>query len=80
MAKPTKLTPKAPNQWNPEAPYNELPLLPTEDLEPKAILNRSITARSAVAELKQAAGREKLFLHPKLLTLLTRDGNTVTNY
>jgi Fic family protein len=29
---------------------------------------------------EQAAGREKVFLHPKLLTLLTRDGNVVPNY
>ena len=29
---------------------------------------------------EQAAGREKVFLHPKLLALLTRDGNVVPNY
>lgn len=56
MAKPTKPLPKPLNQWNPEAPYNELPLLPpTADLETKAILKQCITARAALAELKQAA-------------------------
>ena len=29
---------------------------------------------------EKAVGREKLYLHPKLLTLLTRDTNTVENY
>ncbi len=56
MAKPTKPLPKPLDQWNPEAPYNELPLLPpTADLETKAILKQCITARAALAELKQAA-------------------------
>jgi Fic family protein len=56
MAKPTKPLPKPLNQWNPEAPYNELLLLPpTADLETKAILKQCITARAALAELKQAA-------------------------
>jgi Fic family protein len=56
MAKPTNPLPKPLNQWNPEAPYNELPLLPpTADLETKAILKQCITARAALAELKQAA-------------------------
>ena len=56
MSKPTKPLPKPLNQWNPEAPYNELPLLPpTADLETKAILKQCITARAALAELKQAA-------------------------
>ena len=56
MAKLTKPLPKPLNQWNPEAPYNELPLLPpTADLETKAILKQCITARAALAELKQAA-------------------------
>ena len=56
MAKPTNPLPKPLNQWNPEAPYNGLPLLPpTADLETKAILKQCITARAALAELKQAA-------------------------
>ena len=42
--------------WNPEKPYNDLPLLPPEvELETKAVLKRCIEARTALAELKQAA-------------------------
>lgn len=41
--------------WQPDQPFNELPLLPPEaDLETKAILKQCIRARSALAELKQA--------------------------
>ena len=42
--------------WHPEKPYNDLPLLPPAvELETKAVLKRCITARAALAELKQAA-------------------------
>lgn len=42
--------------WNPEVPYNELPPLPPEsELETKTVLRKCITARAALAELKQAA-------------------------
>lgn len=46
----------APSTWRPEQPYNGLPLLPpAREIETKAILKRCITARAALAELKQAA-------------------------
>jgi Fic family protein len=46
----------APNAWRPEQPYNGLPPLPpAREIETKAILKRCITARAALAELKQAA-------------------------
>lgn len=42
--------------WHPEKPYNELPLLPPSvELEAKAVLKQCISARAALAELKQAA-------------------------
>src|SRR5690606_39202982 len=43
--------------WNPELPYNQLPNIPPigVELESKAVLKRCIDARTAVAELKQAA-------------------------
>lgn len=42
--------------WHPARPYNALPPLPPPtELESKAILKRCITARAALAELKQAA-------------------------
>lgn len=43
--------------WEPDQPYNTLPELPPKvDLETKAVLKQCIAARSALAELKQAAG------------------------
>ena len=42
--------------WHPEKPYNDLPLLPPgAELETKAVLKQCISARAALAELKQAA-------------------------
>jgi Fic family protein len=42
--------------WDPESPYDQIPGLPPKvDLESKPILKQCITARAAVAELKQAA-------------------------
>ena len=42
--------------WMPDRPYNELPHLPPKvELETKVVLKRCISARAALAELKQAA-------------------------
>ncbi len=42
--------------WQPERPYNQLPLLPPPvELETRPVLKQCITARAALAELKQAA-------------------------
>lgn len=42
--------------WQPDQPYLDLPSLPPQvDIETKAILKQCITARAALAELKQAA-------------------------
>lgn len=47
---------KRKTSWNPEQPYNNLPVLPPAiELETKAVLKACITARAALAELKQAA-------------------------
>lgn len=44
------------HKWNPNKPYQELPLLPPNaDIETRAILKKCIPARAALAELKQAA-------------------------
>lgn len=42
--------------WNPEIPYNELPILPPdlERIETRSVLKACITARTALAELKTA--------------------------
>lgn len=42
--------------WQPDQPYNALPLLPpVVELETKLVLKQCVTARAALAELKQAA-------------------------
>lgn len=42
--------------WRPDLPYNDLPPLPPAmELETRAVLKQCITARAALAELKQAA-------------------------
>ncbi len=42
--------------WHPDQPYNDLPALPpASELESRAVLKHCITARAALAELKQAA-------------------------
>jgi len=42
--------------WHADLPYNDLPILPPKKaLETNAVLKRCITARAALAELKQAA-------------------------
>jgi Fic family protein len=44
------------SRWRPDRPWNDLPKLPpTVELESKAVLKQCITARAALAELKQAA-------------------------
>ena len=57
MPKTRKTTKKqAKSRWKPDAPYNDLPPLPPAvDLETKPVLKACIEARSALAELKQAA-------------------------
>jgi Fic family protein len=43
--------------WRPDRPYNDLPHLPpATELETKPVLKQCVTARAALAELKQAAG------------------------
>ena len=43
-------------EWRPEIPFNDLPpLAPKADLETTIVLEHCISARAALAELKQAA-------------------------
>jgi Fic family protein len=52
-------------RWHPDRPYNDLPRLPPAlDLEPRAVLKQCVTARVALAELKQAA---ELIPNPAML-------------
>ncbi|HEX9405261.1 MAG TPA: Fic family protein [Steroidobacteraceae bacterium] len=51
--------------WHPDRPHNDLPPLPPAlDLEPRAVLKQCVTARAALAELKQAA---ELIPNPAML-------------
>lgn len=51
--------------WRPDRPYNDLPgLPPAVELETKSVLKQCVTARSALAELKQAA---ELIPNPAML-------------
>lgn len=44
-------------RFHPDKPYNQLPLLPPDaEIESKAILKKCVTARAALAGLKQAGG------------------------
>ena len=56
-----------------------------------ALVDKGIGQRQAASRYLQdlvgagvlrevVAGREKLFIHPKLMQLLTRDGNEITPY
>jgi len=52
-------------RWSPERPYNHLPKLPpATELDSKPVLKQCITARAALAELKQAA---ELIPNPTIL-------------
>ena len=51
--------------WQPDRPYNDLPRLPpVTELETKPVLKQCVTARAALAELKQAA---ELIPNPAML-------------
>lgn len=68
--------------WSPENPYNDLPLLPPAiELETKAVLKRCIAARSALAELKQAAELipNQAMLINTLPLLEARDSSEIEN-
>jgi hypothetical protein len=51
--------------WNPQVPYDDLPLLPPDvDIETKSVLKATTTARAAIAALDQAA---QLLPNPRVL-------------
>ena len=54
-----------PPGWQPDRPYNDLPRLPSPvELETRSVLKQCVTARAALAELKQAA---ELIPNPAML-------------
>jgi Fic family protein len=66
MAQKSTFSDMTPAQsWQPDRPYNDLPRLPPAvELETKSTLKQCITARAALAELKQAA---ELIPNPAML-------------
>lgn len=56
MGNHRKKSAKSTSRWRADRPYNRLPLLPpAAELETRAVLKRCVTARAALAELKQLA-------------------------
>jgi Fic family protein len=65
MAQKTTSGDMTATRWQPDRPYNELPPLPpATELETKIVLKQCITARAALAELKQAV---ELIPNPAML-------------
>lgn len=64
-----------------EQPYCRIANLVEVGIAGRQAASRYLTALVAIGILReQTVGREKLFIHPRLLTLLTQDTNTVEPY
>ena len=64
-----------------ELPYCRIQKVVDAKIAERQTASRYLKQLAEIGVLQEiAAGREKLFLHPKLLTLLTQDGNEFTPY
>ena len=64
-----------------ELPYCRIQNLVEAGIAERQAASRYLKQLAGIGVLEeQAAGREKIFIHPKLLNLLTRDGNKVVEY
>ena len=64
-----------------EQPYCRIANLVEKDLAQRQAASRYLKDLAAIGVLHEmTAGKEKLFIHPKLLQLLTRDSNEFTPY
>ena len=64
-----------------ELPYCRIQNVVQKNLAGRQAASRYLKQLSEIGVLKEVSvGREKLFIHPKLVHLLTRDGNRVTPY
>lgn len=62
-------------------PYCRIANLVEEGIAGRQAASRYLKALAAAGVLReQAVGKEKLFVHPKLMSLLTRDGNAIEPY
>jgi len=64
-----------------EQPYCRIANLVEAGIAGRQAASRYLKALAAMGVLReQAFGKEKLFVHPKLMTLLTRDSNAIQSY
>ena len=64
-----------------EQPYCRITNLVASGIVGRQAASRYLKALVSIGVLReQTVGKEKLFVHPALMTLLTRDANTVTSY
>ena len=64
-----------------EQPYCRIANLVEARIAGRQAASRYLKALAAASVLdERAVGKEKLFVHPKLMSLLTRDGNTFKSY
>lgn len=64
-----------------DLPYCRIQNLVEKDIAGRQAASRYLKQLVEIGILEErAVGREKLFIHPKLMQLLTRDGNTVNGY
>jgi hypothetical protein len=64
-----------------ERPYCRITNLVEAGIAGRQAASRYLKALASIGVLReQAFGKEKLFVHPKLMNLLTRDGNAFQPY
>ena len=64
-----------------EQPYCRIGNLVERDIVQRQSASRYLKELVAIGVLTEmSAGKEKLFVHPKLMQLLTRDGNDFARY
>ncbi len=64
-----------------ELPYCRIQNVVEKEIAERQAASRYLKHLVEIGVLKEiAVGREKLFIHPKLMQLLTRDGNRITPY
>ena len=64
-----------------EQPYSRIGNLVSKGIGQRQAASRYLQDLVGVGVLREVAvGREKLFIHPKLVQLLTQDGNEVGRY
>jgi Fic family protein len=64
-----------------ELPYCRIQNVVEKEIAGRQAASRYLKQLGEIGVLKEVAvGREKLFIHPKLVQLLTRDSNRITPY